>query len=210
MEVTKKLTLEEILQAIEGLSEEEKAQVVEKAQGAQQEQQTDEIPEELPEEKQVEEKTEEPSVVPTEKTEDVEKEEEKEEIPEESLDPVPETPEEKPTEDTIPPQLTPEKEAEKQIPEEPTKEAVTPTNDVEKDNQAEMVKALTDRVTALEEANKTLSSALEEFKELKALMEEYTNKQADSFGYKGQIPGAKKDIKDMSADELKSHILQGK
>ena len=199
MEVTKKLTLEEILQAIEGLSEEEKAQVVEKAQGAQQEKQTDEIPEEVPEEKQVEEKT-----------EDVEMEEEKKEIPEKSLDPVPETPEEKPTEDTIPPQLTPEKEAEKQIPEEPTKEAVTPTNDVEKDNQAEMVKALTDRVTALEEANKTLSSALEEFKELKALMEEYTNKQADSFGYKGQIPGAKKDIKDMSADELKSHILQGK
>lgn len=205
MEVTKKLTLEEILQAIEGLSEEEKAQVVEKAQGAQQEKQTDEIPEE----KQVEEKTEEPSVVPTEKTEDVEMEEEKKEIPEESLDPVPETPEEKPTEDTIP-QPTTEKEAEKQIPEEPTKEAVTPTNDVEKDNQAEMVKALTDRVTALEEANKTLSTALEEFKELKALMEEYTNKQADSFGYKGQIPGAKKDIKDMSADELKSHILQGK
>lgn len=209
MEVTKKLTLEEILQAIEGLSEEEKAQVVEKAQGAQQEQQTDEIPEELPEEKQVEEKTEDPSVVPTEKTEDVEMEEEKKEIPEESLDSVPETPEEKPTEDTIP-QPTTEKEAEKQIPEEPTKEAVPPTNDVEKDNQAEMVKALTDRVTALEEANKTLSSALEEFKELKALMEEYTSKQADSFGYKGQIPGAKKDIKDMSADELKSHILQGK
>ena len=209
MEVTKKLTLEEILQAIEGLSEEEKAQVVEKAQVAQQEQKTDEIPEEAPEEKQVEEKTEEPPVVPTEKTEDVEMEEKKEEIPEETSDPIPETPEEKPTEDTIP-QPTPEKEAEAKLPEEPTKEPVSPTNDVEKNNQAEMVKALTDRVTALEEANKTLSSALEEFKELKALMEEYTSKQADSFGYKGQIPGAKKDIKDMSADELKSHILQGK
>ena len=82
MEVeTKKLTLEEILKAIEGLTDEEKAQVAQKVQEPVTPEKVDETPEEIPEEK--EESFEEP----TKEKEDVVPEvtpEEKEEIPEET------------------------------------------------------------------------------------------------------------------------------
>jgi hypothetical protein len=40
-------------------------------------------------------------------------------------------------------------------------------------------------------------------------MEEYTKKQADNFGYKGGLLGAKKDYKDMSTEELKARQMKG-
>lgn len=68
-------------------------------------------------------------------------------------------------------------------------------DDIEEENKENTLTMLVDRISALE-------NALEEFKDLKELMEEYTKKQADSFGYKGKVPGAKKDYADMSAEEL--------
>ena len=210
MEVeTKKLTLEEILKAIEGLTDEEKAQVAQKVQEPVTPEKVDETPEEIPEEK--EESFEEP----TKEKEDVVPEvtpEEKEEIPEETPEELskekeeeetPVIPEEKPTEEPKA-NVVPQVEEKPVVPETPAQDTVA------NDNKDEIIKGLTDRVAALEEANKAAQTALEEMKELKALMEQYTQKQAANFGYKGQIPGIKKDIKDMSADELKNHILQGK
>lgn len=72
----------------------------------------------------------------------------------------------------------------------------------EADNREDVMQMLTARVGALEEAIKG-------FDELKAKMEEYTRKQEESFGYKGRTAGAKKDMQDMSADELKRNILTG-
>lgn len=72
----------------------------------------------------------------------------------------------------------------------------------EADNREDVMQMLTARVGALEEAIKG-------FDELKTKMEEYTRKQEESFGYKGRTAGAKKDMQDMSADELKRHILTG-
>lgn len=72
----------------------------------------------------------------------------------------------------------------------------------EEDNRDEVVQRLTDRVGALEETVKSLS-------ELKDKMEDYTRKQEESFGLKGRSIGGKKDMTDMTADELKSAILSG-
>lgn len=70
------------------------------------------------------------------------------------------------------------------------------------ENEKEVLAKLAERLGAVE-------SALKEFGELKSRMEEFTAKQAENFGYKGKPFGAKKDMQDMSADELKDHILQG-
>lgn len=70
------------------------------------------------------------------------------------------------------------------------------------DNRDEIIKQVTDRVGALEQAVKGLL-------ELKDKMEDYTRKQEESFGLKGRAAGGKKDMADMSADELKSAILSG-
>lgn len=68
---------------------------------------------------------------------------------------------------------------------------------------AEILKALTDRVIALEEKMQTLT-------ELRERMEEYDTRNAEKFGYKGK-PGDKlRDFDDMTADELKEKILSGK
>ena len=69
-----------------------------------------------------------------------------------------------------------------------------------KDNSAEMLEKLTERVGSLEEAMKELSA-------LKDKMNEYAAKNAERFGYKGGIPGAKKSWDDMTADEMKNEIL---
>ena len=74
------------------------------------------------------------------------------------------------------------------------------TDPVEKDNTAEMIKTLTDRVTALEDV-------ISELKGLKEQMDEYVNKQKDAFGYKSSAGSTAKNVEDMSADELKKHIL---
>lgn len=70
------------------------------------------------------------------------------------------------------------------------------------DNVAEILEGLGARMQAVEQA-------LKELNELKKLMQEYTAAQADKIGYKGTVPGAKKDYKEMSADELKKEILTG-
>ena len=93
-------------------------------------------------------------------------------------------------------------EVEQPVPEEPVQEQPQEMNNVEQDNKEDVVAGLMDRLQAVEEKLAT-------FDELKALMEDYTKKQADSFGYKGAVPGGKKDIHDMSASELKQKMLNG-
>ena len=71
------------------------------------------------------------------------------------------------------------------------------------ENRDEVIQGLTERISALEET-------LKEFSTLKEKMEEYTKKQADSFGLGGKsVGGVNKDMKDLSADELKNRILSG-
>jgi hypothetical protein len=176
----KKLSLDEILKAIEGLSEEEKAQVKSKMEeGAPAEENI-----EQPKEEVSEAQTEEP------KGEEVPSEPEQVETGEEETPPMEEAPEgvaqpneELDTNGEVPPE---------------TEEL----NGVEQDNKEEVISGLVERITALEEK-------LAQFEELKGLMEQFTKKQADSFGYKGAIPGAKKDIHEMSASELKEKMLNG-
>ena len=98
---------------------------------------------------------------------------------------------------------------------EPTEEAAeeheeaaeeTPEEEPDKqtaENRDEVIQGLTERISALEET-------LKEFSTLKEKMEEYTKKQADSFGLGGKsVGGVSKDMKDLSADELKNRILSG-
>ena len=71
-----------------------------------------------------------------------------------------------------------------------------PSSDtVSADNTAEMIKGLTDRVTALEESLKGIN-------ELKEKIDAFATKQAAKFGYKSNPDGAEKDIHDMSTAEL--------
>lgn len=84
-------------------------------------------------------------------------------------------------------------ETEEERPEVKTSEAADDT--VSADNSAEIIKGLTDRVTALEESLKGIN-------ELKAKMDEFAAKQAAKFGYKSNPDGAEKDIHDMSTAEL--------
>lgn len=88
------------------------------------------------------------------------------------------------------------------VTEEPSPEEVQESEPVT-DNRDEVLKLLGERLEGLEQRLKELDG-------LKAQMEEYISKQAESFGYRGHVAGCKKDIQDMSADELKQNILQGK
>lgn len=90
-------------------------------------------------------------------------------------------------------------EAAEEAPQEAAPEADAKTQE----NREEVFDKLAERVSALE-------TALQEFSDLKSTMEAYTAKQADSFGYNGKVSGGNKSIDDMSAEELKDHILQGK
>ena len=177
---SKKLSLDEILKAIEGLSEEEKAQIKAKME------------ESTPVEESVEQPKEEVSETQTEepKGEEVQGEPEQVETGDEETPSMEEAPEgvAQPSEEPV---------AEGEIPPE-TEEL----NGVEQDNKEDVISGLTERMSALEEK-------LAQFEELKGLMEQFTKKQADSFGYKGAIPGAKKDIHEMSASELKEKMLNG-
>ena len=179
---SKKLSLDEILKAIEGLSDEEKAQVKAKMEEDAPTKETPEV-----------DNAQEPS-----DNEVTEQGAEEGQEPVNEVEPS-ETSTEEPTgeleEPTKQPAETPNPEGEIQ-PE--TKEL----NGLEQDNKDEVISGLTDRISALEEK-------LAQFDELKALMEQFTKKQADSFGYKGAIPGAKKDIHEMSASELKEKMLNG-
>lgn len=75
-------------------------------------------------------------------------------------------------------------------------------DEMAEDNRDEIIHQLTEKVNALEEGMK-------EMHELKSLMEEYTKKQADQFGYKGNLLGAKKDYSEMSTEELKARQMKG-
>ena len=78
----------------------------------------------------------------------------------------------------------------------------TQQDKVAEDNSTEVIKDLTDRLSALEEKFK-------DFDDLKKLMEEFTEKQAGQYGYQGSVPGGKKSLSEMSAAELKKGILNG-
>ena len=90
-------------------------------------------------------------------------------------------------------------------------EEKAPESDVEKteepdesavNNGDEILKGLTDRVAALE-------ASLKEIDGLRERLQEYEDKQRSSFGLPGKPIGGKKDMRDMSADELKTAILSG-
>lgn len=175
-----KLSLEQIIAGINALSEEDKAKVTEMLNG--------EVENDAP-------------VEEVEKTDAVEEptEESVEEV-ESATDEEVETPTEEPQEE-----VTEEVTEETDAPVEETEsaeEVVDAVDDVAEDNKDAIIQTLTDRVTALE-------NGLKELDELKALMQEYTSKQAEQFGYKGSLLGAKKDVKDMSVEELKSRQMKG-
>ena len=81
-------------------------------------------------------------------------------------------------------------------------EGESATDEMAEDNRDQIIHQLSDKVNELSEQIKGLL-------DLKALMEEYTGKQAESFGYKGKVLGAKKDYQDMSTEELKAHAIKG-
>ena len=86
------------------------------------------------------------------------------------------------------------------VTEEPVVEAEEPVDPVDEDNTAEMIKGLTDKVN-------DLVTKVAELTELKTAMEEFTKKQRDSFGYRSEASEKSKPYEDMTADELKAHIL---
>lgn len=175
-----KLSLEQIIAGINALSEEDKAKVSEMFNG--------EVENDAP-------------VEEVEKTDAVEEptEESVEEVENATNEEV-ETPTEEPQEE-VTEEVTEETDAPVEEPER-AEEVVDAVDDVAEDNKDAIIQTLTDRVTALE-------NGLKELDELKALMQEYTSKQAEQFGYKGSLLGAKKDVKDMSVEELKSRQMKG-
>lgn len=182
----KKLSLEEILEGINNLSEEEKAKALAAIQGKNK-----------PEQEEVE-RVEDTEVETTEgeevEGEQVEQTEEVEEVEEPTEDTVEATPNGEQVEEPTEPQT---KEADVTLP-----EGESATDEMANDNRDAIIHQLTDKVNELSEQIKGLL-------ELKTLMEEYTGKQAESFGYKGNVLGAKKDFKDMSTEELKAHAMKG-
>ncbi len=177
----KKLSLEEILEGIKALSDEEKAKVVASAQG---EAKPDPVETEAPVEDAGVEDANGEEVVEETATEEVAEEPANEPVAEEA------TETEAPTEPV-------EESADVVLPEDQSA-----TDEMANDNRDQIIHQLSDKVNELSEQIKGLL-------ELKSLMEEYTGKQADSFGYKGKVLGAKKDYKDMSTDELKAHAIKG-
>jgi hypothetical protein len=177
----KKLSLEEILEGIKALSDEEKAKVVASAQG---EAKPDPVETEAPVEDAGVEDANGEEVVEETATEEVAEEPATEPVTEEATE-------------TEPVEETTEESADVVLP-----ESESATDEMAEDNRDQIIRQLSDKVNELSEQIKGLL-------ELKSLMEEYTGKQAESFGYKGNVLGAKKDFKDMSTDELKAHAIKG-
>ena len=75
-------------------------------------------------------------------------------------------------------------------------------DEMAEENRDKVIHELTDKVNEIEKSLKELLS-------LRDAMEEFTKKQAESFGYKGDILGVKKDVKDMSLEELKARQAKG-
>ena len=182
-----KKTVDDILKYISKLSEEEKAELEEKLKSP------------VPEENAVEE------VEETTDT-DVKTENSGEEVAESEGKVAEEVETEMQEEATEEPTEQQEKVGE--VAEEPVQDNATldetesARDEMAEDNRDEIIHGLADKVNALEEEVKGL-------RELKSLMEEYTKKQADNFGYKGNLLGTRKDLKDMSADELKARQMKG-
>lgn len=182
----KKLTLDEILEGINNLSEEDKAKALAAMQGEEKAEPDKEVePQAQPTEgEEVKEEA-------TEPTEEVEKVEEPAMEPEAESAAEPTEGEEQPTEDVT------EESADVVLP-----ECESATDEMAEDNRDQIIHQLSDKVNEL-------SEQIQGLLELKTLMEEYTGKQAESFGYKGKVLGAKKDYKDMSTEELKAHAIKG-
>jgi hypothetical protein len=178
----KKLSLDEILEGIKTLSEEEKAQALAAMQGSKDEK--PEITEEVEDTK-----------VETTEGENVEGEQAEEEKAVEEVEETTEEPVAQKEEVDQPVEQTQEEDAVL----EPGESA---TDEMANDNRDKIIHQLSDKVNELSEQIKGLL-------ELKTLMEEYTSKQAEGFGYKGNVLGAKKDYKDMSTDELKAFATKG-
>lgn len=172
----KAMSLDEILKAVNALSDEDKAKLVAEMQGNKAE-----------EEKPVEE-VEEVAETTEEETQDETSEEAVEETPTEEGA-------EQPTEEVV--EETTEEPAGEVIP-----EAESARDEMAQDNTQEIIKGLVDKVNDITEQLKGLV-------ELKELMENFTQKQAESFGYKGEVLGTKKDYHDMSVEELKARQTKG-
>ena len=71
--------------------------------------------------------------------------------------------------------------------------------EVEEENEEKILSTLTNRVNELE-------NQVKELLEIKAKMEEFTNKQMSKFGYKGSVPNSRKDYRDMSSAELSNEL----
>lgn len=178
----KKLSLEEILEGINNLSEEEKAKALSAIQGKEEPKQEEVA--------QVEE-----TEVETTEGENVEGEQVEEEKAVEEVEEATEEPVAQKEEVDQPVEQTQEGDA-------VLKQGESATDEMANDNRDEIIHQLSDKVNELSEQIKGLL-------ELKTLMEEYTSKQAEGFGYKGNVLGAKKDYKDMTTDELKAFATKG-
>lgn len=189
----KKLSLDEILKGIDELSPEEQEKVKSKMQDlykAEDEREIDKIEEEKTDDTEVkDEKAEEV----TEESEEIGKD-----VNEVKSEVEGEKPTAQPKEQAEATETT--EEVEKTV---PTDTPPDTTQDKKAEENAEVsLTAVMERITGIEEK-------LAEFGELKQLMEEFTTKQAKEYGYTGAIPGAKKDMRDMSSKELKEGILRG-
>ena len=185
---SKKLSLDEILEGINNLSEEDKAKVKTKMEDlykAEDEREIDKIEKDKAEDSETkDEKSEEVNEESEEIGKDVD--EVKEEV--ESDEASEETDKTEETEDEAIPENIETEENE-----------VVDANEVEEENEHETINLLTSRVAELEKFVAQVQPLLDR-------MTEYTSKQAKQFGYEGEIPGAKKDFRDMSTEELSKHL----
>jgi hypothetical protein len=184
------MTLDEILKAIDNLSDEDKAKVGEKMKDlykAEDEREIDKIEEDKADDSEIKDEKEESVDEESKeigKTVDEIKEEVAEDTDEEKTEEVAEEEKEEGTE-SVEETLD---EGEKTVTEEATDE-----------NLSNMVHGMADRLAEIEAQ---LSSVLE----IKAKLEEIAQKKDKAFGYEGKAPGPKKDYSSMTADELKNSI----
>jgi hypothetical protein len=182
----KKLTLDEILEGIANLSDEDKAKIGEKMKDlykAEDEREIDKIEEEKTDDGEVKDEKE---AEVSEESEEIGKdvEEVEEDVAVDEADAGTEAATQEEGDESV------------------LDETESARDEMAKDNLDEIVHGLTDKVNEL-------AGKVEGLLELRELMEEYTKKQADSFGYKGELLGAKKDFKDMSTEELKARQMKG-
>ena len=195
----KKITLDEILEALPNLTDEEKKALHEKTSDlyqAEDEREIDKIEEEKAEDApEADEKADEVSEESKEIGHDVD------EIEEEAAEGGDTEAEEAEEEKEDGNDAEGEEAKPYELEEEQNVEVEPPLDTGEQENVAETVKALSEKVTALEDQLASLNALKEE-------MEKYVEKQKDAFGYKGNPNPAKKDYNDMSSAELKAEILK--